>query len=151
MTLKRYLLTMGLTTLICWVAFIVVLFRIDPDTGGTIGLLLFFTSMFFAAWGTLSLIGFLVRFLLFRNTVPFRYIGTSLRQALWFATLLCLTLFLVSQELLSWWMTILLIIGLCVLEAFFLARSLEARYDKRRAARAEKRHTRAESKAEHIK
>ncbi len=133
MTLKRYLLTMALTTLICWAAFVVVIFRIDPNASGTVGLMLFFTSLFFALWGTLSLFGFSARYLIFKNTVPFRYIGTSLRQALWFAILLCLTLFLVSQELLAWWMSLLLVMALTILEAFFLARSLEARYYKKRS------------------
>ncbi|MFH1426724.1 MAG: hypothetical protein ABIG66_04845 [Candidatus Kerfeldbacteria bacterium] len=134
MTLRRYLITMAITTLICWAAFIIVLFQIDPYSGGIIGLLLFFVSLFFSLWGTLSLLGFTVRYIFLRNVVPFKYIGTSLRQALWFAVLLCLTLFLVSQELLAWWMTLLLVIGLTIFEGFFLARSLEARVQKKQAS-----------------
>ncbi|MFC1598016.1 hypothetical protein ACFL2M_00590 [Patescibacteria group bacterium] len=133
MTLRRYLITMTLTTLICWGAFVLVLFRVDPYTGGTLALLLFFISLFFAKWGTLSLLGFVVRYIFLRNTVPFKYIGTSLRQALWFAILLTLTLFLVSQELLVWWMSLLLVIGLTILEGFFLTRSIEARFQKKKS------------------
>jgi hypothetical protein len=114
---------MALTTFVCWGAFVVVLFRIDPQTGGALALLLFFTSLFFALWGTLSLLGFFMRYLFQRQTVPFKHIGISLRQALWFAILVCLTLFLVSQELLVWWMSLLLIVSLTVLEAFFLSRT----------------------------
>jgi hypothetical protein len=114
---------MTLTTLVCWGAFVVVLFRIDPQTGGTLALTLFFISLFFALWGTLSLLGFIVRLLTQRQTVAFKHIGVSLRQALWFAILVCLSLFLVSQELLVWWMSLLLVISLTVLEAFFLSRT----------------------------
>jgi hypothetical protein len=114
---------MAMTTLVCWGAFVVVLFRIDPETGGSLALALFFLSAFFALWGTLSLCGFFIRYLVQRSTVPFKHIGISLRQALWFAILVCLTLFLVSQELLVWWMSFLLVIGLTVLEGFFLSRS----------------------------
>lgn len=128
MTLRRYLLTMAVTSLLCWVAFVLVLFRVDPSTAGSMGLLLFFVSLFFAIWGTFSLLGFIVRFIFLRNTVPFRYIGTSLRQALWFGILIVMTFFLVSQELLEWWMSLVLVVGLTVLELFFLARSVEARY-----------------------
>ena len=127
MTLRRYLITMAFTTLVCWGSFVIVLYKVDPETGGTIGLLLFFISLFFALWGTLSLLGFIIRFFLKKNAVPFQFIGISLRQALWFAILVTLTLFLVSQELLEWWMSIILIIGLTILEGFFLARSFEAR------------------------
>jgi len=119
---------MAITTLVCWAAFLTVLVRIDPNSGGVIGLLLFFVSLFFSLWGTLSLLGFGIRFMIMRNTVPFRYIGVSLRQALWFAILIDLSLFLVSQELLVWWMSLLLVLGLVILEGFFLARSIEARY-----------------------
>lgn len=125
---------MAATTLLCWAAFLVVIFRIDPCSAGNtpcapngIILLLFFVSLFFAVWGTLSLLGFVIRFIFLRNTVPFRYIGTSLRQALWFAIILCLSLFLVTQEVYVWWMSILLILGLSILEGFFLARRIEAR------------------------
>ncbi len=128
MTLRRYLFTMAITTVLCWIAFILVLFRIDPSTGGSLGLVLFFVSLFFAIWGTFSMLGFVVRYIFLKNTVPFRYIGTSLRQALWFSILVVMTFFLVSQELLEWWMSLVLVVGLTVLELFFLARSLEARY-----------------------
>lgn len=114
---------MAMTTLVCWGAFVVVLFRIDPETGGALAMALFFLSLFFALWGTLSLGGFLARYALQRNTVAFKHIGVSLRQALWFAVLVSLTLFLVSQELLVWWMSVFLISGLTVLEGFFLSRS----------------------------
>ncbi len=141
MTLRRYLATMAATTGICWLAFLVVIFRIDPYTAGGVGLLLFFTACFFALWGTLSLLGFTARFIFMRNTVPFRYIGVSLRQALWFAIMIDLTLFLLSQNLLVWWMSLLLVVALVILEAFFLARSLEARYYQKKVDRKQTRRT----------
>ncbi|MBI2411114.1 MAG: hypothetical protein HYV32_04455 [Candidatus Kerfeldbacteria bacterium] len=133
MTLKRYIATMLLTTLLCWTAFMLVLYRIDPESAGTVGMMLFFISLFFGLLGTLNLLGFFLRFVFLRNTVPFRYIGISLRQSFWFALLVCLTLLLIQEELLVWWMPILLVLGLAVLEGFFLARSLEARiYQKKK-------------------
>lgn len=127
MTLRRYLLTMAATTALCWAAFGIVVFRIDPYTAGPLGLVLFFVSLFFAIWGTLSLCGFVVRFIVLKDVVPFRYIGISLRQALWFSIILCLSLLIVTQEIYTWWMSLLLLIGFSTLEGFFLARRLEAR------------------------
>lgn len=133
MTLKRYILIMLLTTLLCWGAFLLVLYRIDPESAGGVGMTLFFISLFFGLLGTLNLFGFFLRFVLLRNTVPFRHIGISLRQSFWFALLVCLTLLLIQEELLVWWMPILLVLGLMVLEGFFLARSIEARvYQKKK-------------------
>lgn len=127
MTLRRYLYTMLATTLICWMAFFIVILRIDPNSAGSIGLLLFFFSLFFAIWGTFGIIGFGIRYLVKHEEAPFEHIGISLRQALWFAILVCLTLFLVSQELLIWWMSILLVLALSVLEGFFMSRSVQTR------------------------
>lgn len=123
---------MAVTTAVCWGAFILVLFRIDPYTAGSIGLLLFFVALFFAIWGTLSLLGFVFRFIFLKDAIPFRFIGVSLRQAFWFAIISCLTLFLASQRLFTWWAGVLLVLGLAILEGFFLARSLEARYHHRK-------------------
>lgn len=153
MTLKRYLLTMAATTFLCWFAFGIVIFRIDPYTAGFLGLLLFFVSLFFSVWGTLSLCGFVLRFIFLKSVVPFRYIGTSLRQALWFAIILCLSLFLVTQEIYAWWMSLLLIIGFSTLEGFFIARRLEARMmaDPDGPVRRRKRPRPTRSKVRHTK
>lgn len=135
MTLKRYLLMMIVTTLVCWASFVLVLFRIDPSTAGTIGLTLFFVSLFFALWGTLALIGFWIRLLIKRQSIPFEHIGISLRQSLWFAVLVSLSLLLVSQDIYVWWMSLLLVIGMTVAEGFFLARTLEPRYHQKKSLR----------------
>lgn len=132
MTLKRYLMIMSLTTLVCWLAFGFVVFQVDPSASGVVGLLLFFASLFIALWGTLALLGFFTRFLFLKDTVPFRHIGISLRQALWFAILVVFSLFLVSQQIWVWWMSVLLVVGLANIEGFFLARSIEARKRRRK-------------------
>lgn len=54
MTLKRYLWTMAMTTLVCWGAFVVVLFRIDPETGGSLALALFFSLSIFRTVGNIE-------------------------------------------------------------------------------------------------
>lgn len=132
MSLRRYLSIMALTTVVCWLAFITVLFRVDPYSGGAIGFTLFYVALFFAVWGTLSLLGFFMRFLFKRHDVPYRHVGISLRQAFWFSTLIVLSLILVADELFVWWMVALLILGFTILEGFFLARSLEARRQQQR-------------------
>lgn len=123
------------TTLVCWISFVIVVFRVDPTAAGTIGLTLFFVSLFFALWGTLGLLGFWIRHLIKKNTIPFEHIGISLRQAFWFALLVCLSLFLVSQDIYIWWMSLLLVIAMTLTEGFFLARSLEPRYHQRKSLR----------------
>lgn len=125
--MQRYVFIMGLATLVCWLSLGIVILRIDPYTAGSIGLLLFFVAVFFACWGTLSLIGFGMRAAVLKSTPLFAHVGISLRQAIWFAILLCLTLFLISQRLYEPWMPFVLIIALASIEIFFLLRHIDQR------------------------
>ena len=47
MTTKQFAILMGIITLICFGAFIMVLFFINPETTGGLGYLLFYFSLFF--------------------------------------------------------------------------------------------------------
>lgn len=118
---------MSATTLLCWASWLLVIFDIDPEEGGALAFLLFFISLFFAIWGTASLIGFVFRFLVFRTVPAFQHIGVSLRQALWFSLLLIVPLMLISRQLFVWWMSILMVILFTAIEGFFLSRGLQQR------------------------
>lgn len=118
---------MSATTLLCWAAWLLVVFNIDPSQGGFLAFVLFFLALFFAVWGTASLLGFTMRFLLFSKVPAFQHVGISLRQALWFALLVVLPLILVSQRLFLWWMSILMIIFISAIEGFIISRQLQQR------------------------
>lgn len=125
MSLKRYLFLMAISTILCWAAWITVLFYIDPTTTGVTGLWCFYLSIFFALLGTISLIGLVSRMILKNQEMPFKQVGISLRQALWFSILITLSLVLLGEKLFTWWSMLILLCGLIILEAFFLSRSFE--------------------------
>ncbi len=122
MSLQRYLLTMGLGTLISGVSWILVLVFLDPQTSGFIGLLLFFTSFFLAMFGLSSLGGYFARRMFQRQETPFRLVAVSFRQAGLFALLLTASLFLQTKRLFSWWTALALLAFVSLMEAFFVAR-----------------------------
>ena len=124
MTVLRYFLSMLAATILCWAAFALVLFYIDPNSSGWIGILCFYLSMFFALIGTLALIGFGIRIAFWRNTLPYKQVGVSLRQGLLFAILVGCALLLAANDLYTWWSIVLLIAGFGMLELFFLSRSM---------------------------
>lgn len=132
MTLKKYLVLMGLATLICWLSWLTVVYFIDPQASGTMGFICFFASLFFALLGTLSLLGLSLRLLVKREELPYKHVGISLRQALWFSILLTLSLTLLGQKLFVWWSIGLLILGLVIIEGFFLMQSMNSDKIKRR-------------------
>ncbi len=120
MTLKRYLLSMSLATAIAWAAWAMVLVLVSPEEVGMGGVLLFFVSLFLALIGTFSLVGLALRFLLLKKEMVYYQVVNSFRQAALLAILIDLSLVLQSFGLLTWWNFLLFVVGLGILELFFL-------------------------------
>ncbi|MFA4873331.1 MAG: hypothetical protein WC659_05345 [Patescibacteria group bacterium] len=122
MSLSRYVLVMIFATLVAWGAFLLVLFNVDPYDGGVIGRALFLGSLFFALFGTLSIVGFLAR-ARWRKGVPlYWHVLNAFRQALLISFICVVSLMLQSGRLLTWWNSLLLLLAATLLEIFFLTR-----------------------------
>jgi hypothetical protein len=120
MSLKRYLILMSCMTLFCWLAWLVVLYFINPDEAGFVGFLLFYASLIVALVGTFSLFGFFLRVWFSKEEVIFRHLGVSTRQSIWFAILIVGSLLLLGVGYLRWWSELLLIMFLLLMEFFYL-------------------------------
>jgi hypothetical protein len=128
MTLRQYLIWMGLGTLVAWGAFIAVLNYLNPEVAGMTGFLFFYLSIFLSVTGTLTLLGFAWRYWRHREEVLFRHISISFRQGVFLAIMVVGALFLEANKFLTWWNLGLLIVGLTLLEFFLLtARRLPPR------------------------
>jgi hypothetical protein len=114
-------------TLFCWLAWLVVLFYMNPDEGGVVGFTMFYLSLFLALIGTFSLLGFFIRVWFSKETFIFRHLGVATRQSLWFSILLIVTLMFQGGGMLKWWSALLLVLFLVLMEFFFITRKV-ARY-----------------------
>lgn len=121
MTLKKYLITMAITTLICWACWLFVVFTINPEITNWIGFILFYASLFLALIGTSALLGFLLRFVALKQHLAFRLVKEAFRQSFLFAALIIISLILLSQNLFTWLNLFFLVAGLSVLEFFLLS------------------------------
>lgn len=121
MTLQSYLILMSLTTIICWSAWVFVIFMIDPSITNWIGFLLFYSSLFLALTGIAAIIGFIIRFVALKQELAFRSVKEAFRQSFLFAALIVVSLILLSQNLFSWLNLLLLVVGLSVLEFFLIS------------------------------
>ena len=121
MSLVRFLAALAVGTIASWIAWVLVLTTIDPISGGTAGLLLFFGSFFLATVGTVALIGFFLRYWLEKEKILFRQIAIALRQAFLIGTGATVALMLQGTRWLTWWSTILLVVLILIIEMFFLA------------------------------
>jgi len=122
MSLKKYLIFMSLLTLFCWLAWLIVLYFINPQEAGIVGFLLFYCSLFVALVGTFSLLGFFLRVWFSRQEVIFKHLGISTRQSLWFSLLMVGVLIMQGAGYMRWWSVGLLVLLLIVLEFFFLSK-----------------------------
>ncbi|HLD61141.1 MAG TPA: hypothetical protein VJA27_03370 [Patescibacteria group bacterium] len=118
MSLKQYLILMSVGTLLCWVAWLFVVWSLDPNETTFLGLSFFYASLFLAIVGTFSVIGFLFRRALIKqDEIIFRHVRRTFRQSVLIAILATVCLLLLSEHLLRWWNAILLLMLGIIIEA----------------------------------
>lgn len=120
MDLKKFLLSMSFATLLCWFGFSIVIISISPNEIGPLTFLLFYLILALAVIGTLTIFGFLIRKFFNKNELAFEHVIVSFRQAIWLSLILIISLYLQSKQLLAWWNAVLLILGLGLIEFFYL-------------------------------
>jgi hypothetical protein len=120
MGLKTYLLTMSIATLLCWAAWVLIFFTVDPETTNQVGFGLFYSSLSLALIGTGAIIGFIVRFVFLKHDLVLRHVLDAFRQSFLFALLLVVSLILLSAKLFSWVNLFFLMAGLTILEYFLV-------------------------------
>jgi hypothetical protein len=121
MTLKQLIIIISIATAICWLTWAMVLFQVDPESGGLLGFGLFYASLFFSLLGSFFLLTFAVRRIFNKLELEYKIVATSFRQSFSFAILIDLILFLQSKNLLTWWNLVFVILALTIIEFFFVS------------------------------
>lgn len=116
MTLKNYLLAMSALTGLCLGIFIFVASLVDPTTTNWLGFLLFYFSLFISLTGLIALIGFLVRFVIWKKELAFNLVSVAFRQSFLLSLFIIILLVLKSWQLFNWLNLFLLIIIFTILE-----------------------------------
>ena len=122
MTLRQYLILMTIASSICWLVWGCVVWRLDPNSADALGFAFFYLSFGLAIMGTISVLGFWIRQLLFHdNELVFRHVRQTFRQSIIIA-LGCLSLlFLIQLRVLRWWNAILLLLIFLTIEGIVFA------------------------------
>lgn len=120
MTFRDYVAVMSLATISAWIAWIVVIFLIDPYSAGAVGFLFFYLTLGLSLIGTLSLVGVGIRFWRGGKDFLSRYVSISFRQALLLTTVLLVSLLLLRVDLFRVWSVGLLILAVSSVELAFL-------------------------------
>jgi hypothetical protein len=121
MNFKEYIIVFALGTAISFVAWVIVLFNIDPSTAGTLAFLAFYLTLFITLNGFFTTSATVLRSIFQPRRKLERIVTISLRQGVIFSVMLTGALLLMSQNLLSWWTLVLLILVSALFEFFFLS------------------------------
>jgi len=121
MSLRSYIIIMLIATIACFLAVLAVINFFDPYTGGLFVQSLFYLSLFLALVGSFALIGLVVRLIFINDKLVFKKVIASFRQGIWLSLLACLCLYLSKLKMLDWKYLILLVLGLALLELFFIS------------------------------
>ncbi len=121
MTLKKYLWVMSVLTVVCWGIFLFVAGIVDPTATNWLGFLLFYLALFASLSGTISLIGFLFRFVVIKKELAFNSVKVAFRQSFLFSLFIILLLILKAANLFNWLNLLLLIIIFSILELFLIS------------------------------
>lgn len=126
--MKLYFSLFGIATLACWLAWVFIVYTVDPLKAGWFGFLIFYSSLFLALTGALTLIILLGRRKWRPQDLPWTQIIVSLRQSIWLASATTIGLYFLSKNMLRWWNGLLLILVILTIEAILQTKGKPQKY-----------------------
>lgn len=125
MPYNKYLSIIALSAAFSWIAWLLVIFKLNPYSTMGVSLSFFFLSLLIALSSTFTIIGFYVRVWLFRNEVFYKHISISLRQGILIGILSVFSLVFQMLRVLTWWSGLLLVLVIVLIEFYFSSQDSE--------------------------
>jgi len=104
---------------VAFLAWLLVLFKLDPYQSMGIALGFFFVTFFITLACLFTVLGFYFRVWLLKNEIFYKHINTSLRQGFFLSLIASLSLVFQMMKVLSWWSGLLLVLIFVLLELYF--------------------------------
>jgi hypothetical protein len=99
-----------------------ILEKLSPNLFPILAPLLFYSCLFFASFSLFSLLGYFFRRLFNRKINKFISFTLSFRQGFLLAIFTSLSTYFLHKQIFTWWLEILVLFGLLIVEMFFLVR-----------------------------
>ena len=122
MSHHRYLAFIAAAGVLSWIAWIVVLAKLNPFESTALALGLFFLSLFLALISTFTVIGFYFRVWLNKNEIYYDHINIAFRQGLLLTIITIGCLVFQIMRVLTWWSGLLFIATVTLIEFYFMAK-----------------------------
>ena len=104
---------------LAWIAFGVVLFKLNPNESLAFALLFFYVTLFVALACTFTVVGFYFRVWFFKNEIFYKHINIALRQGVFLSLIAIFALVFQMLRVLFWWSGILVVLIFVLLEFYF--------------------------------
>jgi len=122
MGLRLYLFSLYCLMLLSLGLWILLIFNVNPYVAPTWIIATFYLTLFCFLVGVFSIIGFYIKVWASNREVIFSHLVPTLRQSALISLLITSLIFLQQVKALSWWVAILLIVSVIMLELFFRSR-----------------------------
>ncbi len=110
MSFRAYLVFMGISTLIAWLAWVVLLFNIDPTQASLFVFIIFYFTLAVGLIGTIALFGIAYRKLVVRREeLVIRQVRVAFRHAVLLSSVAVISLALSAEAVFHWWVLLVLI------------------------------------------
>jgi len=122
MNFKQYITLMIISAALAWLTWGFIIFGINPNEAELGVFFLFYVSLLAALSCTFSVLGLVIRvWVLKQKDVVSRQAAKSFRQAIFLAALFTGILYFQGKHILNWWIIILFIAVLSMLEFFLIS------------------------------
>jgi len=122
MTLRFYLWSTGLASVLALFSFLAIMWFFSPDNAGGAVLLLLFLSLFLALCGFFGFIGFYFRHRRRKDKPASYFLGISFREGTLLSALMVGFLTMKSFQVFYWWTALIFLIIVVAIEIAFLYR-----------------------------
>ena len=123
MSLKEYLFSLGLGSVLCFVICGLTVVNFDPNTDTVLPLVFFYLSLFMGLIGGFSFIAIWIKKIALKNEeVIFRQIKKVFKQAFVFSILVIFVFFLAHQGMLNWLTFLLIVFFYLIFEGIIFTR-----------------------------
>lgn len=122
MTLKSYLWGLRVGTILSLLAWVFVVFYIDPQKSGLAGQFIFYVTFFLLLSGIFILMLSFARRKIKKDDLAFAEVGISFREGMLLALLVIILFILQSFRILVWWDGLLVVAGIFLIELYFLTK-----------------------------
>lgn len=122
MVLRLYLFGLYSAMLLSLGLWLLLLFNVNPFSAPTWIIIVFYLTFFLFLVGVFAIIGFYIKIWASNREIIFSHLAPTLRQSAIIAFLIIGLIFLTQVKALNWWVAILFIVAVIMLELFFRSR-----------------------------